>query len=527
VDVLFERSCWIRVAFSLVARYRAIAGYFPQKLCQNNRTMRRNQKKGTSIRLLCSGLLLLLANATHAFMATRQQGAHNGLRTFDKHYLSSAKIRLHYKKNPFDEESPSQREQRMQLVRQVQETFYADEVGVYPPQHGVYSNMPLYRGNWTELPGFQHTLNVTDPYYINMLMKVVSSSQPWYFGHVYLPGGAESIDDYNFRLEKGSDAPLVGTLMQVSDYTRMDNGGLYVVVQALGRFLVVDAIRHGSPYSVATVEMLPDGEMVEHFFGEAKDTVASFDFALNDDARGAACAGAIAEAEAFRSYEFEAVNVLESDAILPPVASFNAEAATTNDASDGVVHKAIEEYLSQSPGNMYHGECSIADDFDLPTEDDALDMEYEVWVEIDALASILSKLNPKANTEMPIPTQILGLLPEEEERRPWPKGFKLQIYAKKISNAYSLLEKLSQIKVDKGKPHLPKTGAGYPRLRRARRLSYTIWALLDTILGDTFIREGIPKQEILEMNTTTARLQAALLRVREINSTLRQVLRTG
>lgn len=120
-------------------------GYFllPSQNCV--RTMRRNQIQG--IHLLYSGLLLL-AYTAHAFIATQQQAAHNGLRTCDKHNLSSARIRLHYKKNPFDEESPSQREQRMQLVRQVQQTFYADEVGVYPPQHGVYSSMPLYRGNW-------------------------------------------------------------------------------------------------------------------------------------------------------------------------------------------------------------------------------------------------------------------------------------------------------------------------------------------------------------------------------------------
>lgn len=478
---------------------------------------------------------LLLVKPSSAFILTiqwvnnnrlQQQATCNSPRLQHDARVSAMK----YSVNPFDpsEETSEQRERRMQLVREVQKTFYADEVGVYPPQHGVYSNMPLYRGNWTELPGFQHTLNVTDPAYIHMLMKVLSSSRPWHFGHVYLPGGAADIDDYNFRLEKGSDAPLIGTLMQISDYTQLDNGELYVVVQALGRFLVIDAIRH-SPFGIATVEMLPDGEMVDHFYEEAEDTAASFDFALNDDTRGAACAGAIAEAGTWHSYEFqpvEADDTLDSDAKLPPVASFDAEAATSNDDADGIVHTAIEEYLSQSPSNMYHGECSIADDFDVPTEENALDMEYKLWVELDALAKILSELNPKANTEMPIPTQILGLLPSGKDRRPWPKGFKLDRYSRKMSNVYTILENNPRVRVDKGRTDQLKTATGYPRLRRARRLSYIIWALLDTI-GDGFIKERASKQEILEMNSTILRLEAALLRVQEINATLRQVLEKG
>uniref|UniRef100_A0A7S0AHP3 Lon N-terminal domain-containing protein n=1 Tax=Minutocellus polymorphus TaxID=265543 RepID=A0A7S0AHP3_9STRA len=435
-------------------------------------------------------------------------------------------IRRQYSSNPFEEETSDQRKERMKLVRGVQKTFYSDEVGVYPAQFGVYSNLLIYRADWTELPGFQHVMNVTDPDYTNMLMRCVSSSRPWYFGHVYLPEGADG-DEYNYRLEKWSDAPLIGTLMQVSDYKVLDDGNLYVVVQALGRFMVIDSIQ-SSPYGIANVEMLPDQEMVEHFYEEAEDTAATFDFALNDNARGAACAGAVADAGVWRDYEFQDATLDDNDGNFPPVANFDVNAASSVATNAGdIVHAAIEEYLSQSPSNMFHGECSIdLDGPDVATEEDSIDAEFQLWCELDNLAKILTRLNPKANTEMPIPTQILGLLPADKDGRSWPKGFKLSRYTKKMSNVYSILEKNSNLQLNKDEPDQLKAVEGYPRLRRARRLSYIVWALLDTILGDDYIKEEgrVTKQQILEMSSTTARLKAALLRIREINETLKQVL---
>ena len=95
-----------------------------------------------------------------------------------------------------------------------------------------------------------------------------------------------------------------------------------------------------------------------------------------------------------------------------------------------------------------------------------------------------------------------------------------------MSNVYSILERNSNLRLNKDEPEQLKTAEGFPSLRRARRLSYIVWALLDTILGDDYIKEEsrVTKQQILEMNSTTARLKAALLRIREINETLKQVL---
>ena len=483
------------------------------------------------IRAVVAGILLLqngfqqLFQPSFAFVVGPQMAAaprRIALRTWPQSTSTSRQ----YSANPFEEETSDQRKERMKLVREVQKTFYSDEIYVYPERFGVYSNLLIYRTGWTELPGFQHIMNVTDPDYTNMLMRCVSSSKPWYFGNVYLPEGADG-EEYNYRLEKGSDAPLVGTLMQVSDYKLLDDGGMCVVVQALGRFMVIDSVQ-SAPYGIANVEMLPDQEMVDHFYEEAEDTAASFDFALNDDARGAACAGAVADAGIWRDYEFQDANLDDEGKNLPPVANFDVTAASSANSNAGsVVHAAIEEYLSQSPSNMFHGECSI--DFDGPdvvTEEDALEAEFDLWIELDRMAKIISELNPKANTEQAIPTQILGLLPNDEAGRPWPKGFKLSRYTKKMSNVYSILERNSNLRLNKDEPEQLKTAEGFPSLRRARRLSYIVWALLDTILGDDYIKEEsrVTKQQILEMNSTTARLKAALLRIREINETLKQVL---
>ena len=91
---------------------------------------------------------------------------------------------------------------------------------------GTLRDVPLWRVQWTELPGFQNVLNVWQPHYTHMFMSVVNGPRPWYFGHVHLPGGTESLNKTEYRLEKGTRAPLTGVLMQVGDYKQLDDGRL-------------------------------------------------------------------------------------------------------------------------------------------------------------------------------------------------------------------------------------------------------------------------------------------------------------
>lgn len=69
--------------------------------------------------------------------------------------------------NPNDLETPEERKRRMEMVRQVQKSFYG-QVNVRGERHmsvksektsTVLKNVPLWRVQWTELPGYQNILN--------------------------------------------------------------------------------------------------------------------------------------------------------------------------------------------------------------------------------------------------------------------------------------------------------------------------------------------------------------------------------
>lgn len=48
-----------------------------------------------------------------------------------------------------------------------------------------------------------------------MFEGVFSNPRPWVFGHLLLPGGSKSLGLPTHSLTSGSQAPLVGVLMQV------------------------------------------------------------------------------------------------------------------------------------------------------------------------------------------------------------------------------------------------------------------------------------------------------------------------
>ena len=65
-------------------------------------------------------------------------------------------------KNPNDLETEEERRQRMEYVRQVQRAFYSEEKGLREIEpDGTLRDVPLWRVQWTELPGFQNVLNGT------------------------------------------------------------------------------------------------------------------------------------------------------------------------------------------------------------------------------------------------------------------------------------------------------------------------------------------------------------------------------
>ena len=192
---------------------------------------------------------------------------------------------------------------RMEYVRILQKSYYRsmddgdmDTIGgsvgtqrktKFDPSTGRVLNLPLWRVGWVETPGRRNCLNVHEGQYTHMFETILSQSngeEPLYFGHLYVPGGSaksrspgqqlktwqqELADETRFdpsilNTYKGSSyvndrAALIGCLMQIVDYRRMDDGRLMILVQSVERF-VVDEIVETDPYNVANVQILLDEE---------------------------------------------------------------------------------------------------------------------------------------------------------------------------------------------------------------------------------------------------------------------------
>ena len=419
----------------------------------------------------------------------------------------------------------------------------------------------------TELPGFQHAINVTEynSNFAEMLQEVILSKKssnsrpnvgPWYYGHLYLPGGYENVDkpEYKLSIASTGNTPLTGTLMKISDFYKNPKTQTVevVVVQALGRFFVdtSQVQRHGSPFGIASVEMLPDEELVEAHYLEAKQVIEQSSSGAAgdmDSARGAACVGAIEEGALWHEYEFQNVH-WDKSATVAPVSNFNVYAGNSTKVQDGTTVKAVntamEDYLNQP--DIFEGECSLGDDFFDDEEEDcviddetgeeicqvpetlldtALRAEYEVWIELDKFARMAQKLpSEKVDPVYPLPPQILGLLPRQPTIQKWPKFFALSKFRRKMDKLKSLLgneeTKLQSVE-------------NYPEVRRCRRLSYIVWALLekydprldDNEFGNNSFgsqRRLLTKQDILEIDSTAERLQAAKSKLERINKLLLQ-----
>ena len=168
---------------------------------------------------------------------------------------------------------------------------------------GIIRNLPLWRVGWVETPGRTNCLNVHEGQYTHMFETILSSSslqrQPLYFGHLYVPGGSanaqqspecqlrtwrDELADYDttrfdpsvLNTYRGNQyvndrSAVIGCLMQITDYRRMEDGRLMILVQALERFVVEDIVET-KPYGVANVQILLDEE--ELLWNNAKSYVS-------------------------------------------------------------------------------------------------------------------------------------------------------------------------------------------------------------------------------------------------------------
>jgi hypothetical protein len=120
------------------------------------------------------------------------------------------------------------------------------------------------------------------------------------------------------------------------------------------------------------------------------------------------------------------------------------------------------------------------------------------------MIKLLQKLvDPKNEEAVQVPSQILGLLPLEPNE-PWLEDFALEKFAIKLEIENILVGTFSKspfVRVDNME--------GYSPLRRAQRLSHVVWILSDTVMA-LVDEDTMTRQDILEMESTEERLEAAM-----------------
>jgi Lon protease-like protein len=378
-------------------------------------------------------------------------------------------------------ESEEDFKRRMAVVRALQMSYYssADK----EPSHldkatGKLFDLPLWRVPWWEVPGRSNVLNVHEPIYTNMFETILYGPKPWCFGHLYLEGGSKNLksEEANLQLETwetiiptSAASAVIGCLMNISDYRRLNDGRLLLLVHAMERFVVTD-VQQRLPYSIVNAQILPDAEEMD----------PQLDFGAYQEADLVQVrAMAIQESVRFHDYEYDpdhllpvpdrpdmdVTDVLGSDIakVLPfcPFSKTLEPPAPTTQVS--IPPKYDTTDLESLPSLEYRLLCQgvfhtplVDPEFtqrqDLTTDE----LEYELWLAIN---------NYLIQTRTPVSPILLGLLPPSIV---WPKEFVL----KPIVQDLAVLDSMEHDFV--------LVSADYPVHRRQRRLSYSAAHLMET-----------------------------------------------
>ena len=429
--------------------------------------------------------------------------------------------------SPLEEESAEQLQARMVLVRKIQECFYtpsendpsSGNKNKFPLKMGstVLKDLPLYRVEKTQLPGYQTVLNVNE-FDAHMFWEIISGkSKPWYFGHILLPGGSINLDNPSYELHEGTLAPLTGVLMKICDYQQKDDGTLMLIVQAIEKIKVLETKRH-TPYAIATVQVVPEEELLEDYFCRLSEDL------IDNVREGAAYAAYVAEAlHIWQQFETRDVSIRASMipgidvAAVSPLSTYDTEAFGPDDSNDEIMPSAVQEFIKiiDIHPDELETNSPTGSKLSCTLDTDVLELERTLWIQLDNMMKILKKKKNSSRWKVTIPTQILGLLPMNPVE-PWPEDFMLLESLQKSQRIYGTGPGSSFVVVDnQNKKDLSSTSS-YPQLRRVKRLSYIVWFLLDIINP----METQSRQAVLEMESITERLTAAVDRVHEINAKL-------
>jgi hypothetical protein len=419
-----------------------------------------------------------------------------------------------------DDDDDDDERKRMEMVRSLQKAFYSspdDETALPRPElqtnTGILTNLPLWRVGWVEVPGRANCLNVHEGQYTHMFETIVNNGpEPWYVGHLHLPGGSkmaltgerrfdlkcwreEIKDKGQASFQQGDRSAVVGTLMRITDFRRMEDGRLCILVHVLERF-VVDKVVQSFPYSVADVQILPDLEAFPQ--GIVDENFAKI-------ARGAA----VTRSFQYHEYEFDKIKLplpqdseylSSNDGIIQeseiakvlPFAFYSSD-----DSSLDGIEETVLESSSLSSSGFSGGESPLEDRLQKwrilrnppplrpgvepkRTTQDLDTIETLVWLALEDFCR---------STDFVLPQEILCLMPPHIDY--------LDMQSRTPKKPVLLLSEK------------------YPAKRRQQRLSYALPALLES----TNLGAGM-RQIWLNTPSTQARLSAVLERFELINDTM-------
>ena len=149
--------------------------------------------------------------------------------------------------------------------------------------------------------------------------------------------------------------------------------------------------------------------------------------------------------------------------------------------------------------------------------EDVHKMEYRLWTTLDEMTRLLSLA---ANATVPLPSQLLGLLPLRDD---WPAGFSLEGFATVLSNSRGTANMMNVpfVRVDQIAQINPSS---YSSLRRAQRLSHAIWLLLDGLAMTGCKSWWYSRQRLLNLDSIADRLEVAAHTLDKINDVLRTLI---
>lgn len=453
-------------------------------------------------------LLVWLSVVANAFVVVRIRRSVFGGVSFFR--APSPSLSLSSSAAEDDDKDPEK--QRMEMVRQLQKTFYKQVDGedeepgaTLEESTGRMLHLPLWRVGWVEVPGRSNVLNVHEPHYTNMFEKILSRKKPWYFGHLHLPGGTKAartkekrfelknwqaeVQDIN-RFDDSERSAVVGCLMRISDFRRLQDGRLVLLVHALERF-IVDEVVQSFPHGVAHVQMLPDVDDIfpsgadENFAKPARASLVRHSFRFHEYECDPILLPLPQDTEYMAAQDVFGVEIAKclpfcfyssDDAILDEVDPLERSSISSMSVGEGATAFAGGQPMLEE---RLQGELILRNPPPLPgvvrrETQDADALEALLWLALDDFCRCY---------RFTLPEEILCLMPPHID------------YLGMTSAKQPISEK-------------------YPSKRRQQRLSYSVPALIEnTNIGAPIAS----RQMLLNTPSTRARLAAVLERIEAMN----------